>query len=402
MRTNIAIIADAIVDEINNANRRWSQAFTAERIYLERITSRDSKTMQARVRPVVTGQELIARGIKQRGHQIEIAFRKVVNHPNVDAVDALSAVVQQVADYFGADSSGSGHRKIAGTNAYVVQGVTEPIFFPDLLEEEKMFLSILSLSIIELDDLTVETGNNDGDSCEDGTKPLVAEDYTEYFNDFQTDATGMMNLTGDPIVIQNGDMMVKLASVSADADQITFANAGEWQTRGWGDDFELDFRWTPDPGTGWTNGSALQVEIITSDGSLICQQQASSYRIVGGDHVIFTVDLGTVYRAHVARLGDLLYFRMDCGAEVTAAITGTMYGITFTLDAQPSSYRVLELGLIAPGTPPGDGDGPGEGGGDGPGGGGGDGGDPPSDDGGKGLFTSDFDDGTGLTVDEIS
>ncbi len=156
-KPTIAQVADAVVAELNDPERKWVQTFTAERVWLARQASAELRRMQVTV--MVGGgikqlgasvQSLFNRGYLRRTHEIQIVFRKNVDKDNIDAVDALAAFVENVADYFLADAVNGGKRKVAGTEAVVDDVLVDPIVSPEQLDEDMRFFSVLTLVINEV------------------------------------------------------------------------------------------------------------------------------------------------------------------------------------------------------------------------------------------------------------
>lgn len=149
-KPSIATIADAVVAELNDPARNWAQAFTAGRILLARQAPDDLKQLQVSVTIGASTQQLYNRAYRQRGHEIQIVFRKGVNPDNIDAVDALAAFVESVADYYGANTTEYGSRKIAGTEAIVASVLVDPIVSPEELDTNRRFFSALTLTVTEI------------------------------------------------------------------------------------------------------------------------------------------------------------------------------------------------------------------------------------------------------------
>lgn len=143
-RTRDAIVADAIIDEINAAT--WTQAFKADRKYVASLDKVDTRTLWVQVQANGSSETQITRKHRRILHAITITVRRNVDPKNKAAVDALGAFMQSLADYYRVPR---GKHKVPGTQATVIDVVLTPAN-PDELDTNLQFFAGLSLAVQEV------------------------------------------------------------------------------------------------------------------------------------------------------------------------------------------------------------------------------------------------------------
>lgn len=139
-----AAVADAIVAELNGAT--WPYAFEAMRAYSIELDRSDTRTMYVMVQHTGSTGTQVTRRHRRETHGIAISFRMNVEPTNTEAVDALGAFVESVADFF---RGIRGRRKIEGTQAHVATAEVTPVN-PDELQSNRQFFAGVSLAVEEV------------------------------------------------------------------------------------------------------------------------------------------------------------------------------------------------------------------------------------------------------------
>lgn len=141
------IVADAIIAELNAEREAgtFSQAFVAERDYTAGMDKADTRTLLLQVQANGYTDEWMTRRHRKLTHSINVMFRKNLGQ-NKAAIDALSAFVEEVRDYY---ATPRGRHKIANTEATVVGVLLVPVN-PDEIDTNQQFFSGVTLSVVEV------------------------------------------------------------------------------------------------------------------------------------------------------------------------------------------------------------------------------------------------------------
>ena len=133
----IADIADAVATALNG--HTFSQPFTAARAYLPAFDLKDMKDLHVTVVP--RGQECstAGRGLAQSDVQIDVAVQKKLSAADNAEIDALMALVQEIAEFVRAKGR-------LGDAAWV-RTENLPIYSPEHLGELRQFTSVLTLTL---------------------------------------------------------------------------------------------------------------------------------------------------------------------------------------------------------------------------------------------------------------
>ena len=146
-RTRDQIAADAIIAEIK-AKEDWTQGFLIVRRYVAAQDKAETAQLNLLVQANGTTERRITKRHREAMHGITITVRRNVDPKNVAAVDALSAFVEELADFFRVPR---GRKKIAGTNVYVASVQAVPVN-PDEFESSLNFVAGVALTLSELVD----------------------------------------------------------------------------------------------------------------------------------------------------------------------------------------------------------------------------------------------------------
>lgn len=142
-----AIVADAVIDQMI-AETSWAEAFDITREYIESQQAEDADTIRITVIHAATARKLTARNRRQLTHSILLAIRRNVDPENVDAVDAMTAFAESVADFWDSTSDG-GKRVVTGTAATVADVQHDPTYSASDLNERRQFYAVVNLTVVE-------------------------------------------------------------------------------------------------------------------------------------------------------------------------------------------------------------------------------------------------------------
>ena len=144
MAAPILVIADAVVSTLNGAS--LSQTFTAARYYVPVQELKDLGTLTVSVVPTAIDSELIARnGMNKEEYLIDIGVQKVIgtgpmtNDQVKAATDPYMGLMDEIATLFKGTV-------VVGTSARCVNVKNAPIFVPSMIDEMRLFTSILVLT----------------------------------------------------------------------------------------------------------------------------------------------------------------------------------------------------------------------------------------------------------------
>ena len=134
----VITIAKGVVADINGAS--LSQTFTAVRAYRPTYDLKDLQSLKVTVVPHALEGELVTRADAQEQHQIDVAVQKKVNVDSLDAVDPLMLLVEQIKDLL------LGEHPSTMATATCIRATNEPIYDPALMQEKRVFCSVLTLT----------------------------------------------------------------------------------------------------------------------------------------------------------------------------------------------------------------------------------------------------------------
>jgi hypothetical protein len=133
----IADIATAVVEALNAGE--FSQEFTAVRHYLPTFDLKDMKDLHVSVVPKGVEMSLAGRGLPQDDVQIDVAVQKKLTAADLAEIDALVALVQEIADFVRTTGK-------FGDSAWM-KTENVPIYSPEHLEQLRQFTSVLTLTL---------------------------------------------------------------------------------------------------------------------------------------------------------------------------------------------------------------------------------------------------------------
>lgn len=139
-----AIVADAVLAELVDGS--WSQAFDSSRAYIVDATKSDTKRIVVFVQSAGSDVKRLTRITSLATHTILISVRRNVDPSNSASIDALSAFVQEIADYY---QQGTGTHRITGITANVTQADIIPPD-PDKLSSDREYFAGVQLTVNEL------------------------------------------------------------------------------------------------------------------------------------------------------------------------------------------------------------------------------------------------------------
>ena len=133
-------IADAVVSEINNApGGTFSEAVTARRSVLPKSDLAELTELKVTVVPKRVDITRASRLGRQVDVTVDIGIQQKVGTDLEADVERLMEVVEQIADFLDG-------RALAGAGqAVYVQLRNEPVYSPELLNEQRVFTSVLTI-----------------------------------------------------------------------------------------------------------------------------------------------------------------------------------------------------------------------------------------------------------------
>jgi len=136
--TPIIDIAEAVVAELNASG--LLPGVMAQRHYRPTFDLKEMKDLHVTVVPRGVEMSTAGRGLAQREVQIDIGIQKKLATSEASEIDALMALVGQLADYL------RGRRLGLSPEAVWVKTENTPIFAPEHLEQWRQFTSVLTLT----------------------------------------------------------------------------------------------------------------------------------------------------------------------------------------------------------------------------------------------------------------
>ena len=134
----ITDIADAVLAELNG--HTFSQPLVAVRHYRPIFDLAEMSALHVSVVPKAVAIERLDRSRHQEDYQVDVAVQQKVEAVDNATLDALSGLVQEIADLF------KNVRLAAYPGAACVGVRNEPIYAPEHLDELRQFTSVLTLT----------------------------------------------------------------------------------------------------------------------------------------------------------------------------------------------------------------------------------------------------------------
>ena len=132
-------IAQAVVDEMNDAESAFSMPFEAVRAYVPKYDLAEMGVLHVTVIPRSSESEQLTRSDVQEDVVIDIAVQQKVLPTDLDAIDDLMALVREIDRFFRL-------RTLEAVEASWVKSENNPIYSPEHLKEKSLFTSVLSLT----------------------------------------------------------------------------------------------------------------------------------------------------------------------------------------------------------------------------------------------------------------
>jgi len=136
MSAHVAVtVAEAVKDALNG--HTFTTAFTAVRTQLPEFKLADMGTLHVTVVPRSDASEGLTRDRDNHTIGVDVAVQQRLSEVNNTTVDALLALVQEIADFL--------NRRAMG-DAIWQTTVNDPVYAPEHLRELRQFTSVLKLS----------------------------------------------------------------------------------------------------------------------------------------------------------------------------------------------------------------------------------------------------------------
>lgn len=136
------LIGDAVVSELNDPAREWTQAVAAERIWLPVFKAEELKILKVSVCVLAIGQNQLTRVMQQFKYGVAVDFQKMVDPRDVQELDRLTMLVEQVHDFF-RDS-----HPLATLPDWTVRAAErEDIYDLERLDQHNTFESLVALTV---------------------------------------------------------------------------------------------------------------------------------------------------------------------------------------------------------------------------------------------------------------
>jgi len=134
----IADIADAVAAEINAGS--FSQALTAERVYLPVFDLKEMQDLRVTVVPKSVLTLPGGRANNQHDYAIDVAVQKKLQTADNAEIDDLMTLVDEIADHL------RFKRLSSYPNAIWLKTENQPVYAPEHLHELRQFTSILTFT----------------------------------------------------------------------------------------------------------------------------------------------------------------------------------------------------------------------------------------------------------------
>ena len=129
-------IAEAVKDEINAET--FSVAITATRAFLPKYDLKDMSTLHVTVVPKALEVTTATRATATNNIDVDVVVQQIVDPDSISAVDALMAIVQEIADFFRL-------RKLTEYSASWV-GTQQVLYSVEHMNEKRLFTNVLTFT----------------------------------------------------------------------------------------------------------------------------------------------------------------------------------------------------------------------------------------------------------------
>jgi hypothetical protein len=129
-------VADSVVQRLNAGP--FSQAFTAQRLYLPQFELPEMATLHVSVVPKEEVTQFLSRGQLMRTCTVEVGVQKKLEQIGNEQIDALVMLVNEIADAFN-------RLKLDAPNALCTATKPNPIYAPEHLDQLRQFTSVITL-----------------------------------------------------------------------------------------------------------------------------------------------------------------------------------------------------------------------------------------------------------------
>lgn len=117
------LVANAVVDELNDGSRPWANSFEALRTWLPVYEPPELDVLRVSVVAVTAEIVQFDRGHDRHQFGLVIDFQRKVNPADRDQLDAIDRLVQDVQDFF------ADNHRLAGLTAWQVTDVQRPTVY---------------------------------------------------------------------------------------------------------------------------------------------------------------------------------------------------------------------------------------------------------------------------------
>jgi hypothetical protein len=142
MSATLLQVADAVVTELNNHDGFTGVDYTALRLYRPSYSKEQLATLRVSVVPKDEDIKRLSRSHIQTECKIDVGVQqRVKSTSDTEALDRLTTFVEDIVKLF--DQKPLSYM----ANAYSVLPKPLPIYDPDTLEDEQVFLSVATLTV---------------------------------------------------------------------------------------------------------------------------------------------------------------------------------------------------------------------------------------------------------------
>jgi hypothetical protein len=134
-------IADAVVAVLNAET--WSQEFAAERSYAPVWNQVDLETLLVAAVPRTEVSQRESRTVSMHTYTVDLVIAKKLDDVTNAVIDPYVSFAQEIADYFRENHLLT---LAGGVKAGCLSVQTEPVVASEILDENRQFLSVVSLT----------------------------------------------------------------------------------------------------------------------------------------------------------------------------------------------------------------------------------------------------------------